>query len=180
MEHCFRLAPFGTRFWTREPARRIRPQAEELLEDMNPGEILVLDMKKVEAFDFSFANEFFGKLLLATPKEFPGRFVIVEHLTLYTRENLTAALESLKLIMIERKGKTLRLLGKAGPAYVETFDVIRRSKHPTTAAALKDALGINLSAMNERLTKLASLGLVYRRRVLSGAGREQFEYTVLG
>ena len=146
---------------------------------MDPSEVLVLDMEEVEAFDFSFANEFFGKLLLATPKEFPGRFVIVEHLTPYTRENLTAALEGLKLILIERKGKTLQLLGKVGPADVETFDLIRRSKHPTTAAVLKEALGINLSAMNERLTKLASLGLVYRRRVISGAGREQFEYTVL-
>jgi hypothetical protein len=136
-------------------------------------------MKGVEVFDFSFANEFFGKLLMALPQDYPGRFIVIEHLTEYTRENLAKALESTGLVAIERKGKKLEILGKAHPVDQSTFEAIVQAKGPMTAFELKEKLGVNLNAMNERLTKLTSMGLIRRGKGVSAAGREQYEYRVL-
>ena len=82
---------------------------------------LFIDAKGVEVFDYSFANELFGKTILSLPNEYPGRFFLVENLTTYTHENLGKALESLSLMMIERKGKKMQLIGKVHPADLESF-----------------------------------------------------------
>ncbi|RJR45238.1 MAG: hypothetical protein C4576_12370 [Desulfobacteraceae bacterium] len=148
------------------------------LEEMEPGDALVIDAKGVEVFDYSFANELFGKTMLRIPDEYPGRFVIIENLTTYTRENLIKALESMNLAMIERKDRTLRLIGKVHPADEKTFTAIVGAGKPKTAAFLSDKLKVNLTAMNERLSKLVSLGLVRREKGTSQAGREQYEYMV--
>jgi hypothetical protein len=141
----------------------------------------MIDMAGVEVFDFSFANEFFGKMMLALPRDYPGRLAIVENLNEYTREDLAQALASLNLAMIERNSTgALTLLGKYHAVDGQTFAAIAASKKPVTAAGLKDQLGINLTAVNERLTKLTSLGLVHRAKGVSPAGREQYEYTVPG
>lgn len=179
MQKRFPLAPHGPRLWTRDAARPIRHELEHILDAAQPGDVIVLDMKGIEAFDFSFANEFFGKTLLALPRAYPGRFLVIEGLTAYTRENLLAALQSLNLAVIERKGRTVELLGKVHPADTETFAAIAKASTAVTAAQLRDQLGINLTAVNERLAKLASFGLVRRRPGSSPAGREQYEYSIL-
>ena len=178
MEKRFPLAPHGKTLWTRDKARTIREELESVLARRAPGDTLVLDMKRVEAFDFSFANEFFGKLLLSLPRMYPQRFVIVEGLNAYTRENLISALESLGLAMIERVKKRLVLIGKVHPTDTATFDAIAKGKAAVTAAELSDALSLNVTAVNERLTKLTSLGLLRRERSHSEAGREQYEYAL--
>ena len=179
MELRLPLAQYGSQLWTRERARDIAGRLADLLRQLEPGGVAVIDLKTVEVFDFSFANELFGKTLLALPTEYPGRFLVVEHLTTYTRENLERALESLNLAMIERKGRQLSLLGKLHPADRETFGVLAAARAPVTAAALKEQLGINLTAVNERLAKLVRLALVRREHAISAAGREQYEYRVL-
>jgi hypothetical protein len=63
---------------------------------------MVIDVRSVEVFDYSFANELFAKTLLSLSVEYPGRFLVVEHLTFYTRENLEKTLESVGLTIIER------------------------------------------------------------------------------
>ena len=45
--------------------------------------------------------------------DYPGRFVIAEGLTESARENLNQALEASNLLMIERHGNELRLLGRS-------------------------------------------------------------------
>ena len=112
--------------------------------------MVVIDAKGVEVFDYSFANELFGKTLLSLSNEYSGRFVIVENLTTYTTENLTKALEGLNLAMIQRKGKRLELIGKVHPTDSDTFAAIAKGKSPITAAELKDRLETNLTAMNQR------------------------------
>jgi len=179
MEKRFFLGEHGEHLWTRELAQKIRAPLQEMLKELNAGDTMVIDAKSVEVFDYSFANELFAKTLLSLPVEYPGRFLIVEHLTAYTRENLTKTLESLGLAIIERRGKKLHLLGKVHPADQETFNAIARSKEPVTAAFLANELDINLTAMNERLSKLVKLGLVRRERGISPAGREQYLYVVL-
>lgn len=179
MEKRFPLATHGKTLWTRDTARRIREQLEEILAAAAPGDTVVVDMKGIDAFDFSFANEFFGKALLALPRLYPQRFVVVQGLSAYTRENLVHALESLGLAMIERKGRALSLIGKVHPADVATFDTIASKRVPVTAASLAEALAVGITAVNERLTKLTNLGLVRRRSGASAAGREQYEYSIL-
>jgi len=179
MEKKLPLNKHGKQLWTRELARQIRVSVEETLEELQPGDTCVIDAKGVEVFDYSFANELFGKTILSLPHEYPERFLIVENLTKYTSENLSKALESMGLMMIERQKGTLRLIGKVHPTDQETFSAIVRTKRPVTAVELKDKLGVNLNAMNERLTKLAGLALIRRQRSVSQAGREQYAYSVL-
>ena len=179
VEERFPLSKHGRQLWTRELGRTIRQEAERALERMREGGVLVIDAKQVEVFDYSFANELFGRLLLRLSTEHAGRFVIVENLTDYARENLVKALESLGLLIIERRGGKLHLLGKVHPSDEETFHAILRERGPATASGLKDHLRVNLTAMNERLTKLLNLGVVRREKVTSPAGREQYQYRVL-
>jgi DNA-binding transcriptional ArsR family regulator len=146
---------------------------------LDGGDILVLDLAGVEVFDYSFANELFGKTLLSLANEFPGRFVVVENLTDYTRENLAKALESLGLAIAVRKRLKVELLGKVHPSDVDTFGALVASKEPLSATELSKQLDVNLTAMNERLTKLGNMGLVRREKAASMAGREQFRYKAL-
>lgn len=179
MERRFHLAGHGEHLWTREKAREVRAAVAPLLDHLHAGDTLVIDAKGVEVFDYSFANELFGKVILALPSEYPDRFLVVENLTSYTRENLIKALEGMGLVMIERKGGKPMLIGKVHPADEQTFAAIVKAKGPLTAAELKDKLKINLNAANERLSKLTGLGVIRRERGTSPAGREQYQYCVL-
>ena len=179
MESSFALATHGKRLWTREKAVSIREAVEKRLQDLEAGDVLVIDLKGVEVFDFSFANEFFCRLAIRLPTEFVGRFLVVEGLNAYTEENLQRALESVGVQIVKRKGSTLSLIGKVHPADQETFQAIARIKGQNTSAKLAESFGINLTAMNERLSKLTGLGLVRREKSQSPAGREQYVYSVL-
>ncbi len=178
VEKRFQLAKHGAQLWTRELARKIREELLLLLTQLQPGDTLAIDLDGVEVFDYSFANELFGKTVIELPRLYPGRFLVVENLKTYTRENLAKALEGLGLAMIERKAKKLHLLGKVHPTDAHTFAALVSAREPVTAVRLKDKLGINLTAVNERLAKLSSLGLVRRENGLSPAGREQYIYSV--
>lgn len=177
MEKALALKTYGPRLWTRELAKKIRRDLEALLSKTQPGDTLVMNASGVEVFDYSFANELFGKSLLSIGVEYPGRFLIVEGLTDYTRENLTNALQSLNLAMIERRKQKLDIIGKIHPAYKATFHAILRAKEAVSANTLKDQLEINLTAANERLSKLTGMGLIRRQKATSTAGREQFLYS---
>ncbi len=178
MEIRYKLNKEGSsELWTRKPARKMRLEVEEILPGLAPGDALVLDAKGVRVFDFSFANELFGRLAHDLPTLMPGRFIIVTNLSMYARENLHRALDSLGLVMVERRAGQLSLLGKAGVTDAKTFQAIAKEAKPVTAAALAGSMRTNPTAMNERLTKLTRLGLVSREKGASKVGREQYEYT---
>src|SRR5271157_3360327 len=99
METTFALATHGKRLWTREKAVNIRQAVEKKLRDFQAGDVLAIDLKGVEVFDFSFANEFFCRLAIRLPTDFVGRFLLVEGLNAYTEENLQIALESVGVQM---------------------------------------------------------------------------------
>ena len=179
MAERFALNQYGrTQLWTREFARKVREDVSTKLGQFLPGGVLAIDAKSIEVFDFSFANELFGKTLLSLPQEYPDRYVMVENLNEYTRENLSKALESMGLAMIERAKGKVRLIGKFHQTDHDTFAAILKGGEPVTANELKDQLEINLNAMNERLAKLTSLSLIRREKVVSSAGREQYQYSV--
>lgn len=178
MKQKFSLQPYGPHLWTRDRAREIRASLQVALEALGSGDVLVIDLEGIEVFDFSFANELFGRTLLSLPVDYPGRFVVVTHLNPYTRENLSQALASLGLVIIEREEDTLSLLGKAHPADEATFQALAQAGKPIAATELADRLRVNLTAMNERLSKLVRLSVVGREKATSPAGREQYLYTV--
>ena len=179
MQKRFSLKQYGSQLWTREKARQIRSRLGDTLEDLRAGDVLVIDAKGVEAFDFSFANELFGKTLSTLGVEYPGRFIIVESLSECARENLNQALEASNLLMIEREESGLHLLGKVHPADEATFSSMIKAGEAVSASTLSRRLEVNLTAMNERLSKLASLGVVRRERGSSASGREQYVYKVM-
>jgi len=178
MEKRVELAHHGPQLWTRELAAKIRTKVDGFLGEMKSGDVLVIDAKGVDVFDFSFANELFGKIILSLARGYPGVFLVVESLTQYTRLNLEKALESIGLALIYRKGRKLELLGKVHTADHETFAALLRAGKPVPASQLKDELGLNQTAINERLSKLADLAIVRRETGTSAAGREQYLYSV--
>jgi len=180
MEKKFTLKEFGPQLWTREKARPIRSRVGDALDGLKAGDVLAIDASGVEVFDFSFAAELFGKTLSTLGAEYPGRFLIVEGLTDCTRENLTQALEGSNALMIERSGGKLQLLGKVHPTDEATFRGILKAGEAVSAGTLSQKLEVNLTAMNERLSKLGSLGIVRREKSSSASGREQYVYKVMG
>jgi hypothetical protein len=180
VEKKFPLKEFGPQLWTREKARPIRSRIGDALEKLKAGDVLAVDASGVEVFDFSFADELFRKALATLGVEYPGRFMIVEGLSECTRENLAQALADSNLLMIERKGGKLELLGKVHPADEATFVGILKAGEAVSAGALSQKLDVNLTAMNERLSKLSSLGIVRREKSSSASGREQYVYKVMG
>lgn len=180
MEKRFALKKFGTHLWTREKARPIRSRLTDSLELLREGDVLAIDASGVEVFDFSFAAELFGKALSRLGVDYPGRFVIAEGLSESARENLNQALEVSNLIMIERNGDELMLLGKAHQFDRETFQEILDAGEAVSARALGKKLDVTSTAMNERLSKLNNLGVVRREKSSSASGREQYIYKVLG
>jgi hypothetical protein len=180
MEQRFTLKQFGSQLWTREKARPIRSQLGDVLESLRAGDVLAIDASGVEVFDFSFAAELFGKTLSTLGAEYPGRFLIVEGLTDCTRENLKQALEGSNLLMIERNGGKLGLIGKVHPADEATFAAILKAGAAVSAGALSQKLDVNLTTMNERLSKLSSMGVVRREKSSSASGREQYVYKMMG
>jgi hypothetical protein len=132
------------------------------MENLRPGDTLVIDTAGVEAFDYSFADEAFVKMIKTLPGEHPGRFLVVENLNDCTKENLTKALENSNLVMIERTEGMLKLVGKVHPADEETFAQVADGGEGVSAAGLGKKLDLNLTAMNERLSKLTNLGVVRR------------------
>lgn len=179
VEKRLKLERFGAHLWTKEKARQIRSQAAAVLDTLGTGDVLVVDAGGVEAFDFSFATELFCKALLTMGAEYPGRFLIVENLNECTSENLEKALETLNVAIIERKKGKLMLLGKVHPADQATFAEVVGAGDAVSAGTLSRKLDVNLTAMNERLSKLTNLGVVRREKGSSASGREQYIYRVL-
>jgi predicted transcriptional regulator len=180
MEKRFRLKQYGRQLWTRQTARPIRSRLGDILEAMREGDVLAIDASGVDIFDFSFASELFGKALSRLGVDYPGRFVIAEGLTESARENLNQALEASNQIMIERHGSELRLIGKVHQFDRETFTGILEAGEAVSASALGKKLDVSPTAMNERLSKLNSLGVIRREKSSSASGREQFIYKVMG
>jgi len=179
MEYRFNLSKYGSHLWTRPKAREVKSYLLNELEKNQVGDTLIIDTQGVEIFDYSFANELFGKIQLNLATEYSGRFIVIENLNAHTRENLIKGLEELNLMAIERRGEQIKLIGKTHPTDQTTFETILRLKDPVTANQLKEHLGLNINAMNERLSKLAGFGIIRREKATSQAGREQFVYSAL-
>ena len=170
----YRLSKIGPQLWTRDRARPPREEVERLLDDAEPSSIVTIDLQGVEVFDFSFAAEFFGRLLQRLPTEHPGRFLVVENVGPWTGPNLQATLDGLELAAIVRdEGGRYRLIGKVTETDRATFEALLALGGGSTAAELASGLDVNLTAMNERLQKLVGRGVLRRE---PAPGRARFTY----
>lgn len=166
--------------WTRESGDGVRKKLFEVLGHTRSGDVVVVDFDGIKAFDYSFANELFGKTLPRMPIDFPDQFIAVTNLNEYTRENFINAISNLPLVVVEKKlGGGLALLGKVHPVDKVTFETICESSHPLTSIELAKHLDVKIQAMNERLSKLVDMRVIRRSQSLSQAGREQYEYLKL-
>lgn len=163
--------------WTRETGVEIRKKLIAFLEKSNKFDVVFVDFEKINAFDFSFANELFGKLFLRLPIDFPENYIAICNLSEYTRENLTNAISNLPIVIIEQVNESkLELLGNVHTVDILTFEKICQSSKPITANELANQMNVKIQTMNERLSKLVDLRVIKRSKSLSQAGREQFEY----
>ena len=170
----------SAQLWTRPKGAAIRENLFELISSCQFGDVIILDMQGIEVFDISFASEFVGKAVLFLPRQFPDRYLVVENLTEFAKENLVSALEKLDLSIVECQSDGKReIIGKFHLVDQDTFKVISSSKDPVTAFELKEKLGVSIQAMNERLNKLVELQVIRRSKSTSLAGREQFVYSKL-
>jgi len=165
--------------WTREFAKQIRNGLNDVLENAGSNGVVVINADGIKVFDFSFANEFFGKSILSLSSEYPGRILLVENLDEYTEENLVETLKSLNIAMLNRKNGEIFVIGKLHSAYIETFFLIYRAAVPLTANNVGENMGITATAANERLTKLTELGLMRRKKDVSNSGREIYVYSTI-
>lgn len=180
VEERLQLSEFGSQLWGRDTGKRVRARLVGTLETLRVGDVLVVDAANVDAFDFSFAAELFGKTMSTLAAEFPGRFIVFENGNECTGENLAEALGNSNLVIIQRGKGEANLVGKVHPADQQTFAEIIKTRAAISAGTLSTRLNVNLTAMNERLSKLTSLGVVRRERASSTAGREQYVYRSLG
>ena len=174
----YALKDHSTRLWTRETGHDVRQAIEARLNKMGRGSLLVIDCSGIEVFDFSFASEVFGKLILRLASEYPGRYVAVAGLSDYLRENLDAALENIGVMMIEiLSTRRWDVIGKFSPSDSGTLQALPKYNQPIGASELAEKLGINITACNERLSKLLKFALV--RRETAGTGRAQYLYSAI-
>ncbi len=173
----YRLGADRPRLWGRDRGREVRAEIERLLDRLGPGEALAVDLKAVEVMDFSFANEVFGKLYGRIGSEYPGRVLLLTGLAdEFVKENLAAALAALNLMAVAYKSpRRWELLGKFADTDRETLEALQRLK-VATAPQLAEALGIQLTAVNQRLKKLSDTGLIARTRVSAPTGGGQYVY----
>lgn len=174
MTRTYHLGKLGAQLWLRERGKAARAEVEAVLDETAPGDTVVIDMTGVEVFDFSFAGEFFGRLIQRLPTEYPGRFLLISNIGEWARLNLGASLDGLDLAAIVREDQGFVLAGKVAETDRVTFAALVTAGGQATAPQLADELGIGLTAMNERLTKLVRAGLVQRQ---DAPGRTRFTYT---
>jgi hypothetical protein len=169
-------APLLTRDQTEKPYLDL----EKVISKIDIGGFVLIDLKGVLGFDFSFGSGFFCKTIQALRLNKIEKLIAVANLTDDNRINLTKALESpLGLMMIEKQPHGLKLVGKVHPADQETFTQIAESRNGTTAAEIAKNLKLNLNTANERLAKLVDMKVILRDQDSSEAGRVQYIYRTI-
>lgn len=162
--------------WGHERGREARASIESWLDAAPQGSAVYVSLENVEIMDVSYSIEAFGKLYASMASLYPGKALVLEKLNDYVRENLDATLGSRSLMALIIDGpRTWSLIGKASDTDRQTLDALRRRKQATTAELAKD-LNLNLTAVNQRLRKLADSGLVVRTKTSAASGGDQFVY----
>lgn len=173
----YSLGHYGSHLWGRTIGETVRENIEAELSALDPGVILAIDLHDVEVMDFSFASEVVGKILSRRPVEYSDRYVILQGVSVYVKENLDAALQNLELAVLVIRNEDWEVIGKIGGVDIETLQELFEA-NSATSREMAARLDISITAVNNRLRKLADLGLIRKTRAGSSGGRYRYHWLV--
>ncbi len=163
---------------TRSTGRAVREALEETLLALPKGGTLYVDTRGVELMDYSFADEALGILASrAASGEYGDRHLVLVEEDRDLLENVEASLRqrSLAMIRVDEIGGEPSIVGEVPDHLIATLQAIY-DVGSITNAALAAKLSLNHTACNNRATRLAKLGLIYRRVETAAPGGRQYTY----
>lgn len=163
---------------TRERGRAARDSLDQHVSSLSPDADAVIDLTRVAAMTFAFADEFLGRFFanLATGHG-SQRAAVLCGLNDETREAMTVCLERRDLFAaVADDSSGLSLL--AAPAFLnETYHHAAALK-TFRAADLAEQLGTTMSNTNNRLKRLSNCGALRRdRSTNTKRGGKEFLYS---
>lgn len=167
--------------WGRLLGREVRESIEQILTDMQPGEVVIAQMQGIKVVDVSFAAEAFAKLYKAWSVSYTGKALVIGNPSDETEANISAALAPLNLLALVTEGnnnqnvRSWHVIGKVADSDQETLEALAREKQ-ATAPDLAEKLKINLTACNQRLRKLTDNGTIIRMKTSAESGGERYLY----
>jgi STAS-like domain of unknown function (DUF4325) len=171
----YEVSRFGAFLATRETGAKLREDLERQLRNATDQEALVVSFSGVEAVTISFADEFVGRLIAARESgDTPDVAIVFVGMNPEVQEALDICLERRKAVALSLQGKKLSLLG--GEEFLgETLDAARKLRS-FRAIKLAEALEITPQNANNRLKRLASAGVLVRKRTAPEGGGKEFVY----
>jgi hypothetical protein len=173
------LRPQGgpARLWGNELGREARLHIEAELENAPEGSTVWVDLAGVEVMDISFSTEAFGKVYASMFSLFPGRALVLENPSKYVKVNLDSAFKLAGQIALVVEGtRKWDLIGKTSEVDRPTLEALRKRNQATTPELQADLGLTNLTAVNQRLRRLAESGTITRIKIAAQKGGEQFIY----
>jgi hypothetical protein len=158
-----------------------RAQLERKVAEVEPGEIVGIDARRVEFLNYTFADECFGKLFnRIRAGEFGERFAVFV-------ADESRFEEELKDVSVALAARKLAALCVDDPAHTEDWRIVgelpESLKHTLEAVEAGDTnetlagrLGINLTTCNNRTDRLVKLRLLRRTLHRGDLGYKQYEF----
>jgi hypothetical protein len=163
---------------TRRTGRAVREALADTLEALPKGGVLYVDTRGVELMDYSFADEALGVLVSRVAGgEYGERYLVLVEEDRDLLENIEASLRqrSLAMVRVDEVGGEPAVVGTIPDHLADTLRAIMDAGSITNADLAKK-LGLNHTAMNNRATRLAKLGLIYRKIETAAPGGRQYTY----
>jgi hypothetical protein len=172
------LSAAGGMLVTRRVGKAVLAELSEILADLPKGGVLYVDTRNVEFLDYSFADEALGTLVSRVANgEFKDRFLVLVEEDRDLLENVEVSLRERKLAVyrVEEVGDEPEIVGEVPEHLLETLRIIQEAGSITNAD-LAARLGRNHTAVNNRVAKLARLGLIHRRVETAAPSGRQYIY----
>lgn len=182
------VGPSKTGMYTDPEAPAIQEAQRELIDrlaDAAPGSVVPLLLTNVELSASCIAKLLGAALTAIVQKHVQEKFVVVEDPTGRSAWDGDAGLRKeserrrVKLVCVwSGRGGTLELVGAADEQVRNTYNFVLRhwSRHRdvSTARDLAEAEGVSIQAASNRLSKAASLGLLYAadKEPVAGGGSQ--------
>ena len=163
---------------TRRTGRAVREALADALEALPKGGVLYVDTRGVELMDYSFADEALGVLVSRVAGgEYGERYLVLVEEDRDLLENVEASLRqrSLAMMRVGEVGGESAVVGEIPSHLADTLRAIMDAGSITNAD-LARKLDLNHTAMNNRATRLAKLGLIRRKIETAAPGGRQYTY----
>lgn len=153
-------------------------KVEQSVAKNEPPGVYYLDFNEISSIDFSFADEFVGKLVSRLlSDEYGEKYFVLQNLNETHRENIQVALDRRKVACLHRNSNAAwDLMGYTKKYLVETLNIVMERGEINTRDLGKE-LNLELTTSSTRLFHLYKAHLVARKQVIvNGGGREYLYY----